>query len=202
MKRTICLIFILVGVSSFALSQGIGLKAGLNISNQIINNKTIHSSVGLLNGFHLGVVGDVKVSEKTYFSPGLLYSVKGSKDNDDIKNKLSYITIPLDFKVKYTVEGMKLFFKVGSEFGYAISGKVKSDDEEADIEFGSEEGQIKRLDLGVDLGVGIEILSTLQLEAAYTLGLTTIMSENVERVKMKNRNFAVSMTYFFIREKK
>ncbi len=195
MKKVIYAVVFVLSISA-VYAQGIGLKAGLNMANQSVKVMGISASANSLMGFHFGVVGEFGLSESLYFSPGLLYSGKGSKTEGDDKTIVSYINIPLDLVAKFNLGGPKALFRVGPDIGYAISGKNKGDGYDVDIEFGSDEDQMKRLDFGLNIGAGIDI-SALQIDLTYTIGLADLT--NVDEYKMKNKNFAISVAYFFNR---
>ena len=90
--------------------------------------------------------------------------------------------------------GAKLLVIGGTYFGYGLSAKVKSGNDEEEIEFGSTDNQIKRIDAGLNFGTGVEFES-IQLGINYELGLVNL--ENVEEATLNNRVFTISVAYLF-----
>ena len=61
---------------------GFGILGGVNFQN--INGKDNSGNKlknGLLTGFHAGINVNIPVAPEFYFQPGLLFSVKGSKND-------------------------------------------------------------------------------------------------------------------------
>ena len=68
----------------------------------------------------------------------------------EFKCPIQYFEIPLNLIYKYDFSGPSIFVNVGPYIGIGLSGKVKTADEEVDIEFGSDDDELKRVDTGVN----------------------------------------------------
>ncbi len=188
--KKLSLLLVLIGLVAFSsFGQRIGLKAGLNMSTLAFDGD---DDTKMLLGIHLGAVAEFEFSENLAFEPGLLFSQKGTDyDVDgDMKTRLNYLDIP--FNVRYKIGSF--FAQAGPQVGIGLSGTQELGDEEEDIEFGSDEGQLKRIDLAFSFGVGMNF-DQFQVSANYGLGLTNL--SNWEGDDVKNRVISVSLGYYF-----
>ncbi|MGE4585757.1 MAG: outer membrane beta-barrel protein, partial [Mangrovibacterium sp.] len=85
------------------------------------------------------------------------------------------------------------YAQTGPYIGIGLSAKAKSGGTEVDIDFGDGDEEIKRMDLGLNFGAGVEF-NMLQLGINYGLGLTDL--ENASEAKYKNRVFSITASYF------
>lgn len=215
MKKTISLftlaILLLFATQSFAQLR-FGAKAGLNLANMVNkdNDNDFGKDASMKPGFHVGVVAEYSLGEKFAIEPALLFSTKGFKyDKDGIKYtfNLNYLEIPINAVFKIPLGDAKLLIKAGPYFGYAISGKMKSADKmfgdngdqtEQTLKIGSDKAKddIKAMDIGVNIGAGVEIKSfTIGLQ--YGLGLANLSPVTDNGMKANNRVIGISVGYMF-----
>ncbi|MGD9929601.1 MAG: porin family protein [Mangrovibacterium sp.] len=176
-------------------AQTIGIRGGFNLANIEIESEGISISPDDRFGIHLGVVGEFPVGESLFINPGLLFMQKGFKmegDGEDVKGRMNYLDIPVNALYKVDLTGAYLLLHAGPNFGFGLSGKEEYDGEEEDIEFGSDDDQLKSLDLGLNLGVGAEI-QQFQVTLNYTLGLNNL--SNYDEMDWKNKVLTLSLTY-------
>ncbi|MFN2439593.1 MAG: porin family protein, partial [Chitinophagaceae bacterium] len=114
-----------------------GLRGGVNF--QTINGKDASDNNldnGITTGFHLGVNAEIPVGTGSYFQPGILYSMKGAEQkNTDIKTKLSYIEIPLNFVYKPVLGTGNMLLGFGPYVAFGVDGKIDNNGTDTDIEF-------------------------------------------------------------------
>lgn len=171
-----------------------GGKAGLNLSHISTNDAETNEDKKMLPTFHVGVVANYAVSSKFSIQPQLLLQGKGTKiahlDHDD---KISFVSLDLPINFLYRSNGF--FVGGGPNIGFNLSGKVKSDEpgESGDIKFGSDPGQIKRIDFGVNALAGYQLKSGLFFSANYTLGVSNW--SNVSGDTWRNNILGVSIGY-------
>lgn len=190
----------LVGLVAFSsFGQRIGIKAGLNFSSAAIDMDGFDTK--MKTGIHFGAVAEFGISDMLAFEPGLIFSQKGVKLDpegglggfgdflDDAETRLNYLDIPLNVKLKFG----KFFAQAGPSVGIALSGTQEFAGDEEDIEFGSDDDQMKRMDLGLNIGAGMQF-NHLQVSANYGLGLSNLSNSDDD---MKNRVFSVSVGYYF-----
>lgn len=144
MKKTIYLcIFALLPLVSISQNK-IGILAGMNVStlsDGILENFAFHSNSFSL---HFGVVYEHGISEKIAFRPKLIYSQQGDREDfdDNIRYETSYLNIPLNMKFFN-----QPYLLAGPQLGFLL------DTQKRDLDF----GELKSLDYGVNIGVGIDI---------------------------------------------
>jgi hypothetical protein len=209
--RKVYLAVVLSLVTAVAVNaQGIGIKAGINLANMVFDSEW-EESFDMRLGFHGGIVFEVGLTDAIFFGSGIIFSQKGTKfsytdeDFDDESYSgftlINYLEVPINLLYKADLGGAKLVFEAGPYLGYAINGKEQIDYEDngtsfsfsEDIEFGNEEEQVKRIDYGLNIGVGLEF-SSFKVGAQYGLGLANL--SNYEDSTMKNQVIGVSLGYF------
>lgn len=197
----ITMVLVIVSAGTMAQKGRFGVKTGLNLSDVTTNDKDENKAIGVRPAFHLGLVAEWGLGENLSFQPQLLFSGRGAKeDHEDHKDifRFNSLEIPLNLVYKGTETGNgRFFFGGGPSIGYNLSGKVVATDdpsENTDFEFGSAAGQIRRMDLGLNLLAGYELKNGFFLSANYTRGLTNWLNTDD---KWRNNVFAVSVGYFF-----
>jgi len=216
-KITIFTLLFMLATTSFA--QQFGIKAGLNLSNQLIKNyeKSFSDENKLKPGFHAGLVAQFPISGIFSFEPGLMLSTKGYKQYVDdaeiselrnLKHKLTlyYLELPINLRADFGSGDIKFYALFGPYAGLGLAGKMKTtynfhgNDEksESDIKWGTnaEEDDLKRFDFGLNAGAGVN-LGTVDIGAGYTLGLANISPGTEGGFMRKNRVISVSIGYKF-----
>jgi hypothetical protein len=200
-------------------SQSFGIKAGLNLSNVLIEDAddTYSDDFNMKPGFHVGPTVEFPLSDLVSFETGLLLSTKGYKyeESADMMGasvnyeqslNLLYLDIPLTAKAKFDMGGVALYGAAGPYVGIGLTGKSKfemsgggeSESEDTDVEWGSDENEddLKRLDFGLTVGAGVEVNSFL-IGVNYGLGLANISPATENDFKINNRVLALSLGYKF-----
>jgi hypothetical protein len=161
-----------------------GAKAGLNFAFITGDNA---KNYDITSDFYFGAMAEIKISDKFFLQPELLYSVQGYNTNIDSEGfiALNYLSIPLLAKY-YITE--KLSLEAGPQIGFLLSTKGGTKDYK-DL--------FKTTDFGVNFGISYKLNNGLNFSARYNLGLTNI--NNIDGVPDKNRNrvFQLSISYFF-----
>lgn len=197
-------------------AQTFGIKGGLNLANMLDkdDDETYSNDYSMNPGFHLGLTVDIPFNDFLSFEPGLLFTTKGMKYEDEIlgadvtaKANLYYLDIPLSLKASHDLGGgLKMFGAVGPYVGLGLSGKLKGtveyqgekETEEEDIKWGSDEDEddLKRLDMGLTFGGGVEI-NSIMIGISYDLGLSNIAAYQDYGSTSKNRVLKFSVGYRF-----
>lgn len=177
--KNLLFIFLLITLASSSFAQSFGIKAGLNLSNMVMkdDDDTYSDDYKILPGFHAGVVAEIPFSDMFSFEPGLILSTKGFKYEESeeymgetieakMKTSLFYLDIPLNLKVNFGTDNMKIYGTFGPYLGMGLSGKYKaeasfmgeSETETEDIKWGTSEDDddLKRLDFGLGVGAGVQ----------------------------------------------
>lgn len=176
-------------------------KLGMNFSNitKVDNTKA-------LPGFQLGVGMDYGFSESWSLQSGLIISSKGYKyDAEDahdysFKARPIYLDIPILAACKFNIsDNTKFVINAGPYLAFGLGGKCKYDEGGDYKLFKGEDGddaEMKRFDLGIQYGVGLEI------NEHYLVNLTGqngfISPNNWDEGKdYKNMTFSIGVGYRF-----
>jgi hypothetical protein len=162
------------------------------------------------------VTGEFPVSDNFSFATGLLFSTKGLKEKGEIDFGLgtkatyvatinvNYLEVPLTPKFTFGSGDTKTYLAFGPYVAFALSGKGKAkttfngstEKDSDDVEFGSSNGEMKRLDLGLTVGGGIEV-GNFQIGLTYGYGLSNLSNASDNGYRLKNRVLGLSMAYLF-----
>ncbi|WP_299246440.1 porin family protein [uncultured Aquimarina sp.] len=161
----------------------LGVKGGLNFATLTGGN---NSEIGWTTDFNLGVMAEIKISDKLSLQPELMYSGQGYGSDVDSEGiiALNYLNVPLIAKY-YVTKGLSL--EAGPQIGFLLSTKGGTN---------TNKDQFKTTDFGVNFGLGYKLDNGLYFNARYNLGLTDI--NNIDGISDKNRNgvFQLSIGYF------
>lgn len=192
------------GMAGFAFGQTtFGVKGGINPSVWNVKiGDTKEEDYKSRVGFHFGAVVDFSISDNFSIQPQLLFVNKGSKekhgDHDD-KILVSSIDIPVNFLYKTNAGKGKFFVGGGPNLGFNLSGKIKGEHdgemEEEKLEIGSEDGQIKAFDFGLNALAGFEFSNGLFVSANFTPGIANL--SNTNNVTARSSYFGVSLGFMF-----
>jgi opacity protein-like surface antigen len=172
MNRFLVLVTVLLNVGIQANVFGAegrshyGLQGGLTFSN---TDNSTPITTNSLTGFTGGVLLETPfVPGLVYFQPELNFIQKGSSvavGGVTITNRLSYIELPVNLKVKLDLGGLRPFVMAGPKLGYLI-GATQNSDNYNKFDFG--------LNFGAGAGFAITASTELVLTGRYGLGLTNI----------------------------
>lgn len=190
-----------------------GIRAGVNFQN--INGKDESGDKlenKLKTGFHLGVNAEIPVAPDFYVQPGLLFSTKGAKlddEGDDYTLNLSYIELPVNFLYKPVVGSGKLVVGFGPYLAYGIGGNLKTPGDDVDVKFKSkvkagddlDKVYFKPFDAGANFVAGYEFSNKFSFQLNAQLGLVNINPEYDGLPdgdsRSANTGFGVSVGYRF-----
>ncbi len=190
----------------------LGILGGVNFQN--LNGKDAVGDKlenGLIFGFHGGVNVQIPLVPDFYIQPGLLFSTKGANvtpDATDIKHKLSYLELPVNFMYKGALGSGHVMLGFGPYLGYAIAGNVVDNNgNKVKIEFENEVASVgtatyyKPLDLGGNIFFGYELEMGLFFQFNAQLGMIKINPDYTalpnSKAAVKNTGFGISAGYRF-----
>jgi len=205
---------------------GFGILGGVNFQN--INGKDNNGDKlenGLLTGFHAGININIPVAPDFYFQPGLLFSVKGAKNeffspptkaagDFETTTKLSYVELPLNLLYRPQLGNGYILLGFGPYIAYGIGGKEISDfgslSYERDVKFSNsavsltdwiENAFYKPFDAGANIFFGYELPMGVFLQLNAQLGLLKINPEyswiTDDKRSYKNTGYGLSLGYRF-----
>lgn len=212
MKTLIAFLIIMANVSTI-FSQRLMPRFGLTIPT--ITYDTEHLRHSAKYGFFIGLGKEIPKG-KYFLVPEISFVVKGDKftyldDPSDLT--LYYIETSFPLKYKTGFKGINFFILGGPTVGFGIGGKYTVTTYETntyDVSFNGfdPQGELdryfgyidRRMEIGVQLGLGIEILNRIILDFRYEHGLTKLYSDakrgdyDTEVIqKAKNRLFQLSI---------
>ncbi len=215
---------LLIAISIFtfstkSFSQRMTVKGGLNLSNMEFKygGESYSEDFKMNPGINLGITSEFKIAKPLAIETGLIFSSKGFKLVDEYKDmdhsmkekinfNLYYIDVPLNLKGSFNLGKMKVYGTAGPYLGVGLIGIIKyqetyNNKTETDreiIEFG--EDGIKRLDYGLNAGLGIEI-KAIQIGANYGWGLANLDGDSYSSSQIKNRVLSFTVGYKFGKKK-
>lgn len=207
MKKIIVTLF-LAGASLYSFAQtqfAVGLKAGPNFA-KIDTDAGAQANYESRTGWHAGAFLLVK-GEKFGFQPEIIFSQQGSKfqysGSPDLEANFSYVNIPLIFKL-YTIGGINL--QVGPQIGLLTSaeredyasgqgGVITKEDIKDDL---------KKTDISLALGVGVDLPLGFTLDGRYNWGLSdnddgAVTDSGAPIGQIKNQVWQISVGYKLFR---
>jgi Outer membrane protein beta-barrel domain len=206
MKKRIVSIFVFVSFfTNFFGQTNFGVKAGFNLS--AIGNYQFSEQDKAIPGMNYGILAVIKVGEKIFIQPELLYSAKGFKFSETAYTvagslRLSYLSIPIlgGFQASD-----RFAILAGLEFGYLTKADSKPNSSSRNIARG-----YQRFDVAVDLGMAYRIKKYLAVECRYSHGTQSVdgsilapsVIDFVGIHKATNRVFQMGMCYIFQKKRK
>lgn len=171
-----------------------GVKGGVNISSVHFNSDLLNADN--VTGFQIGPMIETSIPlVGVGVDAAILYSQKGMGIGSE-EIKTDYIDVPVNLKWKFGLPIVKAYLAAGPYVGFRVGGdkvwKVIGEQIEA-----------KSFSAGLNFGVGVELLSHLQVGINYGLGLTDNYSStalsvlNNEKTTGKNRGWAVTAAILF-----
>jgi hypothetical protein len=193
-----------------------GIRGGLNLATLLEeDDDDTYSDDYIMNpGFHAGITVDVPLNDFLSFEPGLIFTTKGFKYEErfqgvDITEKLNlyYLDFPLSLKATHDFnDGLNIFAAFGPYLGVGLSGEIIGYAEEQgttvevkeDIDWGDNEDRdlIRRFDMGLSFGGGIEVNSVL-IGVYYDHGLYNTSPYEENGYQLKHRVLKFSLGYRF-----
>jgi len=187
MKNNILIVvMVMLFASANAQIVRFGLKGGINFSTLVGDTEDNNSRLG----FNGGGFAEIKIIDKFFIQPELLYSEEGTIYDDDDKLKTSYFKIPI--LAKYYV-AKKISIEAGPQIGFLLSAS----------EFGQDAKDIvNSFDFGAALGLNYDFTNNIFIGGRYNLGLYNIakldnLPEFDPNFTVKNSVFTVFLGYKF-----
>ncbi|MDR0733264.1 MAG: PorT family protein [Dysgonamonadaceae bacterium] len=194
-----------------------GAKLGLPLSSIKFTHADPDkkSEIGSKAGFQIGVFGELGFGGNLNFQPeffftqggGVLSVNKQKDDGETYKKEETYdfgeLQIPLNIKYTYHLKKLSIFGLVGPYAGYTIIAK-RTENSPVNNSFenllkkNNEEGERwleNPLEIGVNIGVGVELKNDLFFEAGYKFGLTDIRTET--ELAAKKSAFSIGVGFYF-----
>jgi hypothetical protein len=219
---------LVLSVTALQAQVSFGVAAGPNFQNMVGKDSDGDKLTnGLLAGFHAGVTASIPIAPDFYFRTGLLFSQKGSKNNEGLfpvkasgddyttTTRISYIDLPLHLLFRPQFASGHILVGFGPYVALGIGGaqKVKYGNlptMEQKIKFSSEipledywdieNAYYRRFDTGADIFAGYELDMGFYLLLKAQLGLLNMITDVTDwenEPNLKNTGFGLSVGYNF-----
>lgn len=196
----IAALFLLMNISSASAQIKLGLKAGFDVAENKINKNILNAHNRL--GFQVGPVLQVGIPVVGLsVDAGLLYGYKKydvkNEDIGDLSN-YNYLTVPVHLKKNFAIVGnfVGIYVKGGPYAEIKLSG--------GDFKFNniSEKVKSKGFGMGLNFGVGVNLLTKLDVGIDYRFKLTDNYDNDTPGIKdyfttRKDKTWNVNATYYF-----
>lgn len=183
MKKLLVIVAsLLVAVSAHAQ---FGVMAGITSARNNVNDAV--KDVANVTQYHVGVTYKFALGSLFAIQPSIIYNVKGATLNDIInagqridsfQYKNGYVEIPVQLQVGFDLGIARLYGIAEPFIGYAVSNSIKvqgfSFDWNKDVK--------DKLEYGVGVGVGIELIKHVQISARYFWNLGRADTANLSEV--------------------
>ena len=176
-----------------------GVKGGLNIANLNFSGDGAPSTSSLV-GFHIGGFTEIKVSDKFFIQPEVMYSTQGAKfkmseDGLTLNSfKLGYINLPVMAKY-YVAEKFNL--ELGPQIGFLTSAKANASASGTTVDVDVKKA-FESIDFGLNFGAAYDFTEKVSAGFRYNLGLSNIAkTEDGDNETVKNSLFSLSVGYKF-----
>jgi|GEM_PF-4441875 len=205
-KFSVILLFaaaVLFSPSTFGqMKIRVGATAGLNVAS--LYQKGMEFDIK--SGFRGGAVVDIGLAKIFSVVPEVLFSQRGWKlvGKDDMEGmkqtaSVNYVEVPVNLTLKIPVAAdTKITLFPGFYAAYALSGKVKNEaggvSETTKVPLGKGIDDMNPLDMGLNLGLGLEIKSVFfrfQLHSGFKN-----LDNDKEDNAILNSAFSLSLGYF------
>ncbi|MEO0066784.1 MAG: hypothetical protein RI983_2110 [Bacteroidota bacterium] len=198
MKKLLIIAALLISGVALKAQTKYGFKLGYNLGSVSSNDPEIKEDGKTLSGIGFGAFAEFSVGKNFTIQPQLNYNRKGlAVAHDGHSDKFQFNVLDIPVNALYRSNG-GFFIGGGPNFGFNLSGGLRAHDdpsENFDFEFGKNPGQIKRMDLGLNLLTGYEFKNGLFVSANYLAGLTNL--SNVSGQTWRNNLLNFSLGYSF-----
>ena len=181
MKKIIIAIAALF-VAATASAQ-IGISAGLTSSSTTLDGAYSDVVSGAVNQYHVGLTYKIGIGNLLAIQPSVLYNVKGSNFNvEDLTStslnfKTGFVEVPVQVQLGFGLGTLARVYALAEPYvGYAITNEVttKSAIAAAANTQQTWDNVKNRLEYGVSLGAGVELLRHLQVSVKYSWTLSDL----------------------------
>jgi hypothetical protein len=189
MKKLMISVSLILAVSSanyLKAQTEIGIKGGVNFSSVTdLNGKDRVSG-------HGGIFLHSELNRHWCIQPELLYSAQGEKSftENGVKNdlNLNYLQLPVMFQYFAT---KSFYIEAGPQVGYLLQANRESSEENK----ASVKDNYKKVDVGINAGVGVWATRNIGFYGRYNLGLMDV--SKLDGVDRKNRNIELGAAIRF-----
>ena len=157
-----------IAVGAFAQ---LGISAGLTSASANVETALNEVKGKMINQYHVGITYKIGLGNFIAIQPSILYNVKGTHfDVENIANtsldfKTGFVEVPVQLQAGLGIGSLVRVYGLAEPFvGYAVANEILN----ADADMKKTWDNVKnRLEYGLSLGAGVEILKHFQLSVKY-----------------------------------
>ena len=191
MKKFIVIVAsLLIAVSAHAQ---FGVVAGITSSSSNLKDAVADVQTQNITQYHVGITYKLDLG-LIAIQPSILYNMKGTKlgditsvgavTADDIEYKTGYIEVPVQLQAGLNLGVARIYGFAEPFVGYAITNQVNSS---LAKDPQSTWNNIKsKLEYGVGLGVGVELIKHVQVSAKYFWNMGSMYGTNIDFAGVKS----------------
>lgn len=185
-----------------------GVRAGLNVASYTASAGSVSISSNSRAAWHIAFSDQILLSERLpfYLETGMGVSSRGGifdtmyddLDSDDVwmTARPLYLQIPVLVNYHFNIKDVVTIQPfAGLYYGLGICGKLKDKYSGMKVNAFSDEGGLKRSDLGVRLGAGV-VWNRIYFGLGYDIGCLNVMKEDIGAT-LRNNCFTLSVGYNF-----
>ena len=170
-------------LAAWSANAQIGIIAGLTSSASDI--ESAYADAKNINQYHVGLTYKLGLGNLLAIQPSIIYNMKGTKIGDvagisdaNIDYKTGYIEVPVQVQVGFGLGSLARVYGFAEPFiGYAIKNEVKIENLN-DVD-NSWDNVKNKLEYGVGLGAGVEVLRHLQVSVKYFWNLGDVYGQSI-----------------------
>lgn len=191
-KLVLTMLFGLIALAGYSQVRW-DVQLGMNFSNM-----TKADDAKMLPGFKVGLGMDYAFTDVWSLKSGLMFESKGYKVDEE-KARPIYMQIPVMAAWKANItDDIKFVVNAGPYFAVGLGGKYKEGN--SDIKLFSSDGMnMKRFDLGIQWGIGIELSERYIVNFTGENGFISPFDfpSGYNGDKPKNMTFTIGVGYIF-----
>lgn len=191
---------------AFSANAQIGIMAGITSSASDV--KSAVSDIQNVNQYHVGVAYKLGIGNLLTIQPAILYNMKGTRIGDvggindlNVDYKTGYLEVPVQVQVGFGLGPIARVFAFAEPFvGYAITNTIDTNG----VSVKAWDNIKNKIDYGVGLGVGAEVLKHVQFSVKYFWNMGEVYGADVELGDVTNtiaessaNGVAASVAFFF-----
>ena len=195
-------------LAAWSANAQVGIIAGLTSSASDIESAA--ADVKNINQYHVGLTYKLGIGNLLAIQPSLIYNMKGTKIGDiagvkdaSVDYKTGYIELPVQVQVGFGIGSLARVYGFAEPFiGYAVSNEVKV--ENANDANKTWDNVKNKLEYGVGLGAGVEVLRHIQVSVKYFWNLGDVYGQSInigsiskEVSSSKCNGIAASVAFLF-----
>ena len=192
-KLVLTMLFGLIALAGYSQVRW-DVQLGMNFSNM-----TKADDAKMLPGFKVGLGMDYAFTDVWSLKSGLMFESKGYK-LDEEKARPIYMQIPVMAAWKANItDDIKFVVNAGPYFAVGLGGKYKENGGGSAKLFSSDGMDMKRFDLGIQWGIGVELSERYIVNFTGENGFISPFDfpSGYNGDKPKNMNFTIGIGYIF-----